>query len=135
MVVPQDTKVAEVAIFIVDHRIEHQHTFDFLIGFRSQLFIILQAGFQPALPDDTPNGDVRCVNVCKQPAPGSQDALPVLQLVAHRVQAHGLGDLAGVKLTVWLISGIGRAGSASFVQVNSIPLDKPPALGQHPIGG
>lgn len=47
VVVPQDAEVAEVPVLIVDHSIEHQHTPDLLIGFRSKLPVILQAGFQP----------------------------------------------------------------------------------------
>ena len=135
VVVPQDSEVVKVPVLVVNHRIEHQYTFDFLIGFRSQIFIILQACFQSALPDNTANGNVRCVDVCEQLTAEGEDALPVLQFVAHRMQAHGLGDLAGLKLAVGFVSRVGRVEGAAFVQVDAVPLDKPPSFGQHPVGG
>ena len=50
--------------------------------------------------------------------------------------ANGLGNLTGVELAVGFVPGIGRAGGAAFVQVDAVPPpDKPPALGQHPVGG
>ena len=135
MVVPQDAEVSEMSVLIIDHRIEHQHTLDLLIGFRSKLPVILQAGFQATLPHNATDRDIGGVNIREQLAAGGQDALPVFQLVGHRIQAHGLGDLAGVKLAVRLIPGVGRAEGSAFVQIDALALDKSPCLGEHPVGG
>ena len=51
------------------------------------------------------------------------------------MESHDLGNLAGIELAVGFIPGIGRAGSAAFVQVDAVSLNKPPALWQHPVGG
>ena len=134
MVISQNTEVTKVSILVVDHSVEHQHALNLFVGLRSQFLIVVQAGFQPTLPHNTANGNIRCVNIGEQFAAGCQNTLPILQLVGHRVQAHGLGHLTGVKLTVWLVSGVCRAEGTPFVQVDPLALYETPCLGQHPVG-
>ena len=50
-----------------------------------------------------------------------------------RVNAHGGGDLRGVKLRVWLVAGIGRPLHAALVKIN-LAADAPPAFAEHSIG-
>ena len=47
------------------------------------------------------------------------------------MNAHGGGDLRGVKLRVWFVAGIGRALRAALIEINAIPLDKAPCFAKH----
>ena len=51
------------------------------------------------------------------------------------MEPHGLGDLTGIELTVRLVSRIGRTGGTAFVQIDTVSLNKTPALWQHSVGG
>ena len=50
------------------------------------------------------------------------------------MNAHGGGDLRGVKLRVWFIAGIGRALRAALIEIH-LTADAPPAFTKHSIGG
>lgn len=50
------------------------------------------------------------------------------------MNAHGGGDLRGVKLRVWLVAGIGRALRAALIEIH-LTADAPPAFTKHSIGG
>ena len=51
-----------------------------------------------------------------------------------RVNAHGGGDLRGVKLRVWFVAGIGRALRAALIEIH-LTADAPPAFAKHSVGG
>ena len=54
------------------------------------------------------------------------------------MNAHGDGDLCGVKLrvwlVVWLVAGIGRALRAALIEIH-LTADAPPAFAEHSVGG
>ena len=51
-----------------------------------------------------------------------------------RVNAHGGGDLRGVKLRVWLVACVGRALRAALIEIH-LTADAPPAFAEHSVGG
>ena len=50
------------------------------------------------------------------------------------MNAHGGGDLRGVKLRVWLVACVGRPLRAALVKIN-LAADAPPAFAEHSVGG
>ena len=50
------------------------------------------------------------------------------------MNAHGDGDLCGVKLRVWFVAGIGRALRAALIEIH-LTADAPPAFAEHSVGG
>ena len=50
------------------------------------------------------------------------------------MNAHGGGDLCGVKLRVWFVVGIGRALRAALIEIH-LTADAPPAFAEHSVGG
>lgn len=134
-VVPQHAEVAKVPVLVIDDRVEHQHAFQLLGGLFADPGIVFQAPLDAAGLHQMPDGDVGGVYVREQLALGSQDVLPVLQVVVDAMEPHALGDLAGVVLAVRLPAGVGRALRAALVEIDAVPLDEPPRLAQHALGG
>ena len=50
------------------------------------------------------------------------------------MNAHGDGDLRGIKLRVWFVAGIGRALRAALIEIH-LTADAPPAFAEHSVGG
>ena len=50
------------------------------------------------------------------------------------MNAHGGGDLRGVKLRVWLVACVGRALCAALIEIH-LTADAPPAFAEHSVGG
>ena len=50
------------------------------------------------------------------------------------MNAHGGGDLCGVKLRVWFVAGIGCALCAALIEIH-LTADAPPAFAEHSVGG
>ena len=50
------------------------------------------------------------------------------------MNAHGDGDLCGVKLRVWLVACVDRALRAALIEIH-LTADAPPAFAEHSVGG
>ena len=135
MVIAQDTEIAEMPVLVIDHRIEHQHAFQFLSGFLANALIEIQASLYPTASHDPAYGNIGSIYIGEESALGGEDILPVFQIVVNGVQPHTLGDLAGVKLAVRLTSGIGRTLGAALVEIDAVALNEAPGLAEHALGG
>lgn len=134
-IIPQNAEVAEVPILVVNHRVEHQHTFQLLGSLFADALIEIQTGLNAAAFHDPPDGDIGGVNIGEELALGGQNVLPVLQIVMDGVQPHALGDLTGVEFAVRLAAGVGRAFGAAFVKIDPVALNKAPRFPEHALRG
>ena len=134
MIVPQQAEVAEVSVLIVNQGIENQHTAKLLVELVAQGLVIIKAGFQRRLAENTPDRDERGINIRKQPALGSKDPFPVFQVVLYAADAHLVCDLTGIILAVRLVSGVRSTLRAALIQIDAVILHKPPSLPQHTVG-
>ena len=115
MVITQDTKVAEMSVLIIDHRIEHQHAFQLVGGLFANALIEIQASLYPAASHDPTYGNIGSIYVGEEPALRRQNVLPVFQIIVNNMQSHAFGDLTGIVFAVRFAPGIGRALGAALV--------------------
>ena len=134
VIVPQQAEVAEVSVLVVNQGIENQHTAKLLVELVAQGLVIIKAGFQRRLAENTPDRDERGINIRKQPALGSKNTFPVFQVVLYAADAHFICDLTGIILAVRLVSGVRSALCAALIQIDAIILYKAPSLPQHTVG-
>ena len=135
VVVPQQPKVSEVPILVVDQGIEHQHTAKLLIEIVAQVFVVVKASFQRGLPDNPPDGDKRRVYIRKELALGGEDPFPVFKVISDAGNAHRFRHLAGVILAVRFVAGVGCALRAALVEIDAVVLHESPRLPQHTVCG
>jgi len=124
-----------VSVLIVNQGIENQHTAKLLVELVAQGLVIIKAGFQRRLAENTPDRDERGINFREQPALGGKDTFPVFQVVLYTADAHFVCDLTGVILAVRLVSGVRSALRAALIQIDTVTLHEPPSLPQHTVGG
>ena len=123
-----------MSVLIVDQGIENQHTAKLLVELVAQGFVIIKAGFQCRLAENTPDRNKRRVYIRKELALGGKDTFPVFQVILYAADTHLVCDLAGIIFAVRLVSGVRSALRAALIQIDAVTLHKPPSLPQHTVG-
>lgn len=93
VVVPQDTEISKVPIFVVDERVEYQHTAKLFGKRRSQFIVIGKTSCDSSGAHNAPDGNIGRIDIGKQGAFRSGNALPVFQIIMYGVQPHDFRDL------------------------------------------
>ena len=117
-----------MSVLVVNQGVENQHTAKLLVELVAQGLVIIKAGFQRRLAENTPDRDERGINICEQPALGSKNTFPVFQIVLYAADAHFVCDLTGIILAVRLVSGVRSALRAALIQIDAVILHEPPSL-------
>ena len=66
VVIPQKPKVSKMPVLIIDHGVKDKHAAQLLIERLPLGLVVVDAGLQATVFDDSPNGDKGCVNVGEQ---------------------------------------------------------------------
>ena len=66
VVIPQKPKVSKMSVLIIDHGVKDKHAAKLLIEGLPLGLVVVDAGLQATVFDDSPNGDKGCVNVGEQ---------------------------------------------------------------------
>ena len=85
VIIPQNTEIPEMPVFIVNQRIENQHAADLLRKCSAMFIVPVQAGGDSAGLDNASDGDIGGINVSKQCTFGSGDSFPVFQIIMYCV--------------------------------------------------